>query len=834
MTLRAERFREVRRLFETALDLEPAAWPGFVRSATAHDPSLGDEVLALLHADTADAGAEPLLDGDPGTAFLPPDLAGRRVGGFQILRRIGSGGMGTVYEAQQERPQRRVALKTLSVAFRSERAQRRFEDEVDILARLQHPAIAQVLEVGTVAVGGTRMPWFAMELVQEPRPLDRFVRDERLDGERIAALFATVCDAVHYAHQRGVLHRDLKPQNVLVDRHGQPKIIDFGIARITGDGGRRTETRTGEILGTLAYMSPERLESGAAADDVPADVWALGVILYELLAGRPPFPLEGLPPAKAVDVLRTFEPLPPSRLDAGVPRELDWIVQKAMARAAAERYASAAELAADLRRLDRDEPLQAGPQSATYRLKKLARRHRLALSAAAVVLTALVAGLVIAAAGWRRVALAELVARQEAATLAAVNRFQERILRGAYGEPAGRDVRLADVVDAAAADLERQPFAEPRVEVGLRNAVGTSYLGLGLVGEAEHQFLKARSVADRAQIPATDAISIALGNNLGLCFEEQGKLDQAEAELSATLAARIERYGDGDAETAISRHNLASLQVKLGRPADALASARSAWEMFAERQGEHAEATISARSTMGMALSALGRFDEADAAFDGALAAAQAHLPPDHPATLSVQNERANHSRRRGRFEEYVAAMAEIAAVRERTLGPAHPRTLTALNNLAVGHQDRGDFAAAEATLRRIAAARTAAGITGGFEVVGTGQNLTVAIRKQGRTVEAEAHARTVRELAAATLPADHWLLGVVTKELGACLRELGRHEEAEVLLLEAARRLETAVGIADFRTQKVVAELVQLYEAWQRPQAAAQWAARRTPGEAR
>lgn len=830
MRVSAERYREIRRVFDTALDLAPAARAQYVRDETKGDDGLAAEVLLLLQADADDGGLPPIVAA-PGAILAERDLTGSMLGPFRVLRRLGEGGMGTVYEAAQERPQRRVAIKTLASAFASERALRRFEDEIDILAQLRHPAIAQVLEVGTARIGGRQVPWFAMELVEESRPIDRYVREQRLDIAAILPLFQQVAAAVMFAHQRGVLHRDLKPANILVDGQGQPKVIDFGIARLTGaadDSMHRT--RTGEILGTLAYLSPQRLEHGAAGDGIGADVYSLGVLLYELLTGRPPFPLDGLAPAKAVDVLRHYEPPAPSALVAGVAGELDWITQKAMARVVEERYSSVGELLGDLERHQRFEPLLAGPASAAYRLRKLMRRHRLTIGVAATIFIALAVGLIVATVGWRRVAGAEQVARREVRTLAEVNRFQERILRGAYSQERGRDVRIADVIDAAVADLEQRPFDDARVEVGLRTSVGISYLGLGLLAEAERNFRTAGAIADAHGVPASDPASSDLRNNLGLCLEEQGKLDQALPELQAALAARLAAANadgespDSDERIAIARSNLASLLLKLTRGAEALPLAEAALSTFEHLLGAHDVATITARNAVAMCLAAVGRGDEADAAFRAALAAANEHLPPDHPARLSVVNEHGSHQRARGNFAGYSAAMQEIAAARERVLGPSHPRTLVALNNVAVSHLDRVDFVAAEQTLRRILAAREAAGVDSGFDYVGTGQNLTAVLRRQGRREDALANAARMRELAERSCPEGNWLIGVVNKEHGACLRDLGQFADAEPLLLRGAQILEAAVGAGDQRTQKVFAELVLLYEQWQKPDELAKW----------
>jgi tetratricopeptide (TPR) repeat protein len=819
----------VRALFETALDLGSERREEFLARECGAEPEILREVRAMLQADADDRTATPLIDGQPGEP-AGGDLTGAVIGGFEVVRQIGAGGMGVVYEARQLRPQRKVALKALAVDFPSERARRRFEDEADILARLRHAAIAQVLEAGCARVDGREVPWFAMELVEEPRTIDRWVREQGLDPREVATLFMTVCDAVHYAHQRGVIHRDLKPANVLVDRHGQPKVIDFGIARLTDRDALARYTRTGEILGTLAYMSPERLERGEGGGEVAADVYALGVILYELLAGRSPFALGEVPPARAMEMLRAADPPPPSRANAAVPLELDWITTKATAREPGRRYASAAELAGDLVRYARHEALIAGPPSTAYRLRKLAWRHRVLLGVAGAGVLAVSIGFVIALAGWGRVAAAERLLSRKAAVLTEVNRFQQDILKGAYGSEKGRELKLADVVDKAAAAVDRRRFSDPIVEVNVRNSVGVSFLGLGRLQEAEQQFQKARALLDEHDYDPHEDWSITLRVNLAQAYQGLGKLDAAERELRTALADNLAVYGAGHNEVAISRSNLAGVLVKRAAFAEALDLATLAQASFERIHGEHSEQSINACAMIAQVLSGMGREQEAEQGFARARALAERHLPSDHPARLGVLDGYLGTLFRRQRYAEHVPLALELAETRERLHGPTHPSTLNAWRNLASGQVGLGQHADAEATLRRVAAAWEEQGVRDGFEYIANQQNLTVAIRRQGRAAEAEALARAQRELAARSLPKDHWLLGVVTKEQGACLRELGRFAEAEPLLLAAHELLERVVSAKDARTQKVVTELVALYEAWQRPKEAERWQARLAP----
>lgn len=822
-----ETWPRVRTLFDAALDLAPSERSEFLARECGADPGLRAEVESLLEAE---AGNDLSLEGAAATLLTARDLAGTSIGGFRLGRQLGAGGMGTVYEAQQLRPQRTVALKTLAVRFPSERARRRFEDEADILARLRHPAIAQVFEAGTARVAEAEVPWFAMELVEAPRTIDRFAREHELDPRAIVVLLHRVCDAVRYAHQRGVIHRDLKPANVLVDRQGQPKVIDFGIARLRERDTVARFTRTGEILGTLSYMSPERLERVDEQDDTVADVYALGVILYEMLAGRLPFAIDELPPARVIDVLRSSEPPPPSRANAAVPRELDWITMKAIAREPGRRYGSVAALAEDLARFLGHEPVAASPPSTTYRLRKLARRHRLLLAAAAVVFLAVSVGLVIATVGWWRVAGAERIANRKVATLEAINRFQQDILAGVHGNEKGRDLRLVELVDAAARELDAGACKDPAVEVAARTSIGSSYGGLGLYAEAERHLLRARALLEAHGFDPHDKPGIALSNNLAVCFQNLAKLDLAEREARTSLADALAVFGPEHEEAATRQSNLAGLLLKTGKFTEGLALATAAASTFARVFGEHSVPAINARAAIASMLDELGREDEAKRTFAQARESA-AGLHEDHPARLAVASQYANFLFRRKRHDESLALYEEVAAVRERVLGPHHRETLTAWKNVATLRLARGDHAASEAALRRVAAAEEALGVHGGDGFVITRQNLTVAVRRQGRAAEAEAMARSLRETAERTLPAGHWLIGIVIKERGGCLRDLGRHAEAEADLLAAVKLLEGGLVPTDYRMQRTFTELVQLYEAWQRPADAAVWRAKLVPG---
>jgi len=379
-------WRRLRSLVERALDVPEDERASWLAGECGDDADLRDEAQALLDAALAD---ESFLEPAP---RAPAMDEGDRVGPYRLVRMLASGGMGTVFLAERASPRRRVALKIMRAGLADAEAKRRFEYEVEVLAGLQHANIAQMYETGVHAVHGLELPWFAMEYVEGARDLVACARGKGLGLRDRVALFVQVCDAVEHGHRSGVLHRDLKPGNLLVDESGRCKVIDFGVARATDADLDMTtmRTSTGEIVGTLAYMSPEQVEGDRAAVDSRSDVYALGVVLFELLTGELPYPARG----NAFEVMRTIRDVPPRRPSGVLPAlrgDLETIVLKCLAKEAERRYATAGELGKDLRRFLDGEPIAAHPPSVPYQLRVFARRHKALVGAAVAILVVAVA-----------------------------------------------------------------------------------------------------------------------------------------------------------------------------------------------------------------------------------------------------------------------------------------------------------------------------------------------------------------------------------------------------------------------------------------------------------
>lgn len=329
-----------------------------------------------------------------GVPLPPKEFLGSDLGGIRLTAFLAAGGMGLIYEGWQATPGRAVAVKLVRPELVSPAYRRRFEHEATVLAHLRHPGIAQIYLVGTCRLHGRDVPFFVMELIAGARPISRYARDEQLDAQERIELFAEVCEAVAHGHRKGVIHRDLKPSNLLVDAGGRPKVIDFGVARSTDADIVLTtmHTRVGQLLGTLQYMSPEQCDGDAANLDTRSDVYALGIVLYELLVGVPPYDLSGVALPEALRIIREAEPASRVLGHRRLPRDIRLIIGKCLKKDRRLRYETAAELAADLQRHLAGDMIIARPATALESLKRFIRQHRtLSLATFAVTCSLIVA-----------------------------------------------------------------------------------------------------------------------------------------------------------------------------------------------------------------------------------------------------------------------------------------------------------------------------------------------------------------------------------------------------------------------------------------------------------
>lgn len=841
----------VRELFERALDVDASERASFLDDACGADHALRLRVERLLRADestSSERGHEIAFDGAIDAALLGDvtldvegavgqGLVGRTIGGFRTISVLGAGGMGVVLLAEQDQPRREIALKVLAGGLVTESARRRFAYESEALALLRHPHIAQVFASGMDRdpVSGQPLLWIAMERVEDALPLDRFAAERGLDGAARVDLLLTVCDAVAHGHRRSVLHRDLKPGNVLVGRDGRPVVIDFGIARAT-DAVGVGHTLTGQVLGTPRYMSPEQFAGRPDAIDTRTDVFALGVILFELIAGRPPRdPVSTTLDAFAREVMESEPPrlsaLAPGAV-AGAHRDLEWIIARAMARRPEDRYASVDALAADLRRFREGHPVEAGPPSTLYVLRRFVRRHRTVVLLAGLAVTALLAGAIAATWGWVDAARSERLARAEASTQATVTRWLVDLLASARADRGGRSVRVLDLLAAGEQRLDELAREPVEVEAALRNAMAQSWLSLGENARARAVLTQGRNRLERelpeAHSDRAEALYLA-----GVAASADGDLDEARAELGCALALRQRYAGPESEEVAHVRHALAGLAAREGRGEDAIAGFAEVERMFATHRGPGDEKTLEAVRDRIDTAHRLGDYERVRDDLDRALRRASA-LPADHPLQMSLRLSAANDARDRGDLDAAEAAYGEVLRRARSAYGAGSAKVREVLNNLAVVRQDRGDFDGAIAAFGDLVSAHEEADDGEPLQALIARNNLASTQLRSGRVVDARASYDGLLERAQGLLPDGHWLRAMFLRGRGAALVELGEFEAAEQDLLPALDVLTAQFGDENPRSQRALESVVTLYERWERPERAAGFRGRMVGGDGR
>jgi tetratricopeptide (TPR) repeat protein/predicted Ser/Thr protein kinase len=686
----------------------------------------------------------PPSDVPPGEAAPIPPVVGR----YRILRLLGEGGMGAVYEAEQDFPHRTVALKVIRAGYADTQMLRRFETEAQALGRLQHPGIAQIYDAGTAETPYARQPYIAMEMVRG-RTLLAWCAEHHLVFRQRLELMAKVCDAVQHAHQRGLIHRDLKPANILVGEDGQPKILDFGIARLTDSDAQATrQTSMGQIIGTLAYMSPEQVTGDPGELDTRSDVYTLGVILYELLAGKAPYEI-GKQIHEAMRTIREQEPAALRSIDRNLGGDVESIVAKALEKDKVRRYGSAAELAADIRRYLHDEPIVARPASTTYQIRKFARRHKALVGGIAAVFAVLVLGVV--ASTWEAVQArrAQKKAEQETAIAGAVNDFLQNDLLGqasAYNQTKpDPNITVRTVLDRAAQNIGNRFGRQPAVEAAIRETIGDAYIGLGLYPAARQQLQPVLELDRRSlgpENPKTLQVLTKLGYAFGLdekypeseklllqatrldrkvlgednrqtltamdrlawLYFSQGKYPKSEAILRPTVETDLRLFGPEDSDTLTAMSGLALDYGEEGKYADAEKIHRQLIDINRRTLGPDSPKTIIEMGNLVRVYNNLGQYAEAEALEQDALERARRILGPENRTTLSDLFGLAEILMNEGKFSQAEPLLQQVIEAYRRTVGPDAPSTVQAMNTLAGDYGEQGKFAQAEPLMQQTAA----------------------------------------------------------------------------------------------------------------------------------
>jgi eukaryotic-like serine/threonine-protein kinase len=886
--LTPERWQQIDALFAEALERPPAARAAWLDAACAGDPALRQHVLALLDSAaeseavlgesvSAYAGAivaevqAELARGDEAT--LPLD---GRIGPYRLLREIGRGGMGAVYLAERADAEfhKRVALKLVKRGMDTDEVLLRFRYERQILASLEHPNIARLYDGGAAADG---RPYLVMEHV-EGEPITRYCDAHGLPIEARLHLFAEVCEAVQFAHRSLVVHRDIKPSNVLVGSDGRPKLLDFGIAKLLDprDPEGASRTRTGLRLLTPEYAPPEQ-RSGAPATTA-ADVYSLGTVLYELLAGRRPESATGAErPSAVVTRSRAGGPPPdgvarlrsttPDRLRRRLRGDLDTIVLRALADDPAQRYPSAEQLLADLRRHLDGLPVQARGASVRYRASKFVRRHRAAAGAAGLVTVSLVGGL--AAALWHadRAARERDEARQERARAEQVSGFVLGLFEAAnpMSEPGGDTLRVRSLVDLGAERVRRELAGQPRLQAQMLTTLGGAYVGLGLYEPAESLFREAMrlsaagherewahalaarvEIAERRDDYATvDSLSVGVtrlyearawaadGVLLGVLSRRAGALDgmgrfdegRALHERALALAGPL-AAADGGKTRGQLLNNLGNHFARTGDAAAAEPLLRESLELTRRTAGADHPDVAGGLNNLATVVSQLGRPDEVEALYREAIGTARRAYGDDHPYVGQFVENLGVVIDRAGRHAEAEPLLREALRVKTAALGTRSPSVALLQRNLAANRYAVGDYAGAEALLRPAVATLEAEYGRGSMFTALTMASLGRTLTALGRAEEAVALLRASVATLDETLPeGNRWRAEIARSQLGAALAARGDAADAEPLLLRGYTALLEMQGPDDSTTREARGYLHRFYTARGQPERAKTYA---------
>jgi serine/threonine protein kinase len=802
------------------------------------DPDVGGTLARLGSASTQLTG-----EADRTASYVVGEATskGQR---FRVLRPHARGGLGAVFVALDTELRREVALKQILDNHADDATSRaRFVLEAEVTGGLEHPGIVPVYGLGTYGDG---RPFYAMRFIRGDslkEAIDQFhavaaLQDDSgrrsLELRKLLRRFTDVCDAIEYAHSRGVLHRDIKPGNIIVGKHGETLVVDWGLAKATGESDPDAEERTlmpssasgsaetlpGSAMGTPAYMSPEQAAGNLEALGPRSDIYSLGATLYFILTGRPPFA------GDVVDVIpavRKGEFRPPRALDSSIERALEAVCLKAMTLKPENRYNSCRALSEDIERWMADEPVTAWREPISRRARRWLRRNRVGVAAAVVALVASVVGLG-AVAGVQSRANSALRKANDATKQALAHSEESRkqaeavssFLVDAFRSPdpwlTGHEVKVADVLDRASDQLDKK-FAGSLVTKGaLLDALGRTYLGLGLYQKSVSLLTEARSVREAA-LGLDHPDTLTSCSNLGASYENAGRVTEAIALLDTTLKLQEAALGPDHHDAAGSRRKLADAYMAAGRTTEAIALHGSNLKLQEAALGPDHPDSLSSRNSLANALKDAGRLSEAITLHELNLKLREAKFGPDHPYTLSSRDNLANAYRYAGRAAEAIMLMESTLKRYEAKLGPDHPDTLISRNNLALAYSEAGRTAEAIALHEANLKLREAKLGPEHQLTLRSRNNLANVFLQAGRTAEAIALEETTLKLRESKLGADHPDTFLSHISLSLDYTGAGRISEAIDLAESALKLCEVKLGPDHPYTLGLRRNLAESYE---------------------
>jgi serine/threonine-protein kinase len=867
-----ERWQRIEEIFRTVVDRPVGERDAYLTRVCGADEELRREVLSLLDRDTAEDFIQaPIANAAWAfTANSKDNLTGNHIGPYRATRLIGRGGMGDVYEAERDDEQFRqqVAIKIIRRGMDTDFARDRFVRERQILASLDHPHIARLFDGGATADGA---PYFVMEFV-DGEPITAYCRSRQLSINDKLKLFRKVCSAVQHAHQKLIVHRDLKPGNILIapsadGKSGEPRLLDFGIAKLLSpDAGRpHARTETALRMMTPEYASPEQARGEPVA--TTTDVYSLGVVLYELLAGRRPHEFRTYSLAeieRAICETAVEEPSKavsrmggaPARLARQLAGDLDNIVMMAMRVEPERRYQSVEQFSEDIRRYLEGMPVVARKDTFSYRAGKFVRRHKAGVAILALLIVLAVAMTVQSA----RVARERDRANQEAATAQAVTQSLVAMFEFADpGKSRGNFITARELLDQGAEKVVRELKDQPVVQAKLLDTIGELYQSIGLydrerplleaalklrreaqgdespdvatslnhLGEvtyltgdyAKSESLYREALTMRQKLLGAENKDVAESmSNLGALLVDRGNFGAAEGLLQGAMDLRRRLFGEEHEEVANSLSQLGRLRSEKGEFREAESLYRRSLEMRLKLHGDDYPSVAVSMNNLAAMKQELGDFNGAKTLFRDALKLRVKLLGEEHPDVAISMANLASVLQDTGEYDESERLYRLTLKLRLKLFDEDHPRIATTMNNLATLLQDKGNYKEAEIYFQKSLAIRRRK-LGDDHQEVGTSlHNLGGLLYLKGEYAESEKLERQAIGVYQKSLKPDHWMIHRSRRGIGECLIKLKRYGEAEEELLTAFAGLKTALGDRHAQTRKTASRLIELYEAWGKP----------------
>jgi serine/threonine protein kinase len=801
-----ENWDQVKELFALVLEREPGEREDFLRQACDGDDSLHREILSLL---SSFDGAGTFLEDCPAADLLSAQsraMAGRRIGAYRIIREIGHGGMAVVYlgERDDQNYRKLVAIKMVKPGIGSEQVLQRFRNERQTLAALDHSNIVKLLDGGSSEDGS---PYLIMEYV-EGLPIDQYCDQNHLSIADRLRLFRSVCAAVQYAHQSLVIHRDLKPGNILITKEGLPRLLDFGIAKLLNPECLQTPlvTRMDGRPMTPEYASPEQVRGDPVTS--ATDIYSLGVLLYEILTGDLPYQVaesswreierlvcESEPARPSTRVGTDRERLKttaemrraePNQLVRSLRGDLDWIAMKALEKEPSRRYATASEFSADIGRYLSHEPVLARPPSAAYRAGKYVRRHPVGVTVAAGLVL-----LLVSFAGVQAFQLRRITRERDRANR--VTEFMEAMFKVSDpSEARGNSITAREVLDKESKDIDTGLSHDPELQAQMMHVMGDVYRNLGLFPRAQILFQRSADIRRKVLGPE-NADTLRSIDDLAWILNQEGHSADAEKLQRETVDGRRRVFGTQNLDTLKSMSNLAWTLDREGHYVEAERLEREVIDIRRRVLKTDDRETLAAMNNLGAILSHEGRYPESEKLKRETLDLRRRIEGPEHPDTLTAMNNLATILEREGHYGEAEKLQRETLALQRRILGPEHPDTLRSMNNLGRVLFDENRLTEAEQLQREALGAKQRVLGPEHQDTLWAMNNLAVTLRQESHFAEAEALQRQALEIQRRVLGPEHQDTLSNMDGLAGTLRSEGHYSEAEKLerqALDALTRL--------------------------------------------